>query len=121
MPSPSAITTCRFERGGAIVLAISGDVDLATAAQFRTAVDDIVEGCPAAMVIDLSAVSFLASAGLQILTMACQKLCPASRFAVVADGPATSRPIQMTELGEVFALYPTLVDALDDLSKDRTA
>lgn len=121
MPAPSAIITRRFERAGAIVLTVSGDVDLATAAQFRAAVDDIVEECPASMVIDLSAVSFLASAGLQILTMACQKLCPAGRFAVVADGPATSRPIRMTKLDEVFALYPTLVDALDGASKDGTA
>jgi anti-sigma B factor antagonist len=64
----------------------------------------------AALVIDLSGVNFLGKVGLRILVSTNESLDDAANFALVADGPATSRPIQLTNLDKVFALYPT-VDA----------
>jgi anti-anti-sigma factor len=94
------------------VLAVGGEVDLATAPTFEKAIADAVAEDPPAFVIDLTGVSFLASAGLQLLVATQERIGDSSEFAVVADGPATSRPIQLTELDKIFALYPTLDDAL---------
>jgi hypothetical protein len=38
-----------------------------------------------------------------------------ARFAVVADGAGTSRPIRLLGIDAIVALYPTLEDAFRDL------
>jgi anti-anti-sigma regulatory factor len=60
-------------------------------------------------------VTFLASVGLQILVATHEKVSPSARYAVVASGPVTARPIQLTRLDDVFPLHATLDDALADL------
>ena len=56
---------------------------------------------------------FLASAGMGVLIAAQDELAPAIRFAVVADGPATSRPLKLVGVTDVVDLYATLDEALD--------
>jgi anti-sigma B factor antagonist len=63
----------------------------------------------------LTRVEFLASAGLNVLAASHAQIAPHTRFGVVANGPATSRPITLLCLDTVFTLYPTLDDALHDL------
>ena len=71
---------------------------------------------PPAVVVDLSAVEFLASAGMGVLVAAHEDLTPAIRFAVVADGPATSRPLKLVGIADVVGLYATLDEALTALA-----
>jgi anti-sigma B factor antagonist len=99
-------------RDGVAVLSVGGEIDLATAPALEAAIDEVLGEDPPMLVIDLSGVEFLASAGLRILVATRQKLGESAPFAVVASGPATSRPIQLTGLEEVFPLYPTLDAAL---------
>jgi anti-sigma B factor antagonist len=106
------ITTSVAQHGDITVLAIGGEIDLATAPVFEKAIADALADDPPALVIDLTEVSFLASAGLQLLVATQERLGEAGEFAVVADGPATSRPIQLTELDKIFALYADLDGAL---------
>jgi anti-anti-sigma factor len=64
------------------------------------------------LVIDLSAVTFLASAGVRILVQTAEQLSSRACFAVVASGAATTRPIQLMRLDSMFALHETLDAAL---------
>lgn len=112
MSATEAITTSVEHRDDSAVLRVQGVVDLATGDVLQQAIDDLIATSPSALVVDLSAVDFLASVGLQILVGTHERISPSARFAVVADGPATSRPIQLTRLDEVIALYPTLDAAL---------
>lgn len=112
MSATESITTAVDHHGDTTVLRVGGVVDLATGPVLQEAIDDLLDTRPAALIIDLSGVDFLASIGLQILVATHDRLGAAGRFAVVADGPATSRPIQLTRLDEVIALYPTLDEAL---------
>jgi anti-sigma B factor antagonist len=112
LSASDAITTS-VERGNDYsVVAVGGVVDLATAAALEQAIDGLIAESPPALIVDLSAVDFLASVGLKILVATQEQLKPPARFAVVASGPATSRPIQLTRLDEVFGLYPTLTEAV---------
>jgi anti-anti-sigma factor len=113
--SSEPISTSVEHRDGVVVLAVAGDIDAATASVLDAAVADVLAEDPSALIVDLAAVTFLGSAGLQIFVGTYEKLSESGRFAVVADGPATSRPIQLTRLDEVFPLYPTLDDALTGL------
>ena len=65
--------------------------------------------------------TFLASVGLKILAATHRDLTPAACFAVIAGGPATSRPIKLTRLDEVFSLYATLDDGLTAVRRELSA
>ncbi|WP_228001299.1 STAS domain-containing protein [Nocardia australiensis] len=106
------MTTTVTMPDGATVLTVAGEVDLATASALEAAIEGILGGKPAALIIDLTAVSFLASAGMAALVGAHQRAGEATAIAVVADGPATSRQLKMTNLDQVFALHSSLDQAL---------
>jgi anti-anti-sigma factor len=115
-PLADTMTTSVSVRDEATVLTVVGEVDLATAPTLENAIDATLGGTPAALIIDLSQVSFLASAGMAALVAAHQR-AGATPIAVVADGPATGRQLKMTSLDQVFALYRTLDEALTGLGR----
>jgi anti-anti-sigma factor len=110
-----AIATAVAYEDGVAVLTVRGEIDLATVPTLEEAIDQALEPRPSALVIDLSDVDFLASAGLQTLVNTHERVATSGHFAVVAEGSATSRPIQLTGLDEIFPLYPTLAEALSDV------
>ena len=114
-----AIATAVAYEDGIAVLTVSGEVDLATVPALEAAIDAALATQPSALVIDLSAVEFLASAGLQTLVTTQQRLGSSDQFAVVAEGAATSRPIQLTGLDEIFGLYPTRAEALSHVKSHQ--
>jgi anti-sigma B factor antagonist len=115
LSASQAISTSVQHVDGIAVLAVGGVVDLATSATLEEVVAGLVDERPVALIIDLSEVTFLASVGLQILVATHEKVSPSARYAVVAAGPVTARPIQLTRLDDVFPLHATLDDALADL------
>ena len=106
------LTTSVADRDGIIVLSVAGEVDLATAPDLQAALDTALAEDPPALVVDLLEVTFLGSVGLQLLVGTQQRLGERARFAVAADGAATSRPIHLTGLDELLKLYPTVEEAL---------
>jgi anti-anti-sigma factor len=111
VPAKDPINTSVSYDNGVAVLAVSGEIDLATIPAFEAAITDALSQRPQALIVDLSAVDFLASAGLQALVSAHEKIGGSAGFAVVADGPATSRPIQLTGLDQILSLRASLADA----------
>lgn len=71
---------------------------------------------PAALIVDLSKVGFLASAGMTVLVTAQAEVEPPTKFAVVANGSATSRPIKLMGIDSVLALYSSLDGALSGIA-----
>ena len=95
------------------VVAVVGTQDSVTAPQLESAIADAVTAAAGAIVVDLGGVDFLSSAGMGVLMGAHADLTPARRFAVVADGPATSRPLRLVGIADVVGLFATLDEALD--------
>src|SRR5690242_9341048 len=106
-PSDS-ITTSVKHHGDIAVLSVVGVIDLMTAPDLKAAIDDLLGGGPRTLVVDLSDVSFMSSIGLTMLALTRERLGEDGGFAVVANGPATSRPIQLTGLDGLFSLCSTL-------------
>jgi anti-sigma B factor antagonist len=100
--------------GRIAVVAVSGDVDMLTAPKLAEAITAAALQEPAALIVDLSGVRFLASAGMAVLISAHQALAPPSRFGVVADGPVTGRPLTLVGVDTIVAVYPTLAEAVND-------
>ncbi|MDA4088823.1 Anti-sigma-F factor antagonist RsfB [Mycolicibacterium hassiacum DSM 44199] len=99
------------------VVAASGELDMLTAPQLRDAVQAALEKDPAGLIVDLTDVDFLGSAGMQVLMEAHNQTDGSSiRFAVVADGPATSRPLKITGIADLIQLVPSLDAALENVT-----
>jgi anti-sigma B factor antagonist len=107
-----AIATALAYQNGIAVLKVGGDIDLATVPALEAAIEEALIPRPTGLVIDLSEVGFLASAGLQALVATHNNVSQSAHFAVVANSASTSRPIQLTGLDQIFALYSTLDEAL---------
>jgi anti-sigma B factor antagonist len=106
------ITTSVAHHEGIAVVSIGGEIDLSTAPAFEAAIEGALDDDPPVLVIELSDVSFMASVGLRILAATHEKIGESAQIAIVANNPATSRPMELTGLDKVLSLYSTLDDAL---------
>lgn len=105
--------TTRGAADGVAVVAVSGEVDMLTAPQLRAAVLPHLDA-NGTLVLDLSGVSFLGSAGLAVLVEASQHAQRrGSQFRVVAVERAVTRPLAATGLGEVFSVFESVEQALE--------
>jgi anti-sigma B factor antagonist len=108
--APLSVTAHRA--GGAEVLVVAGEVDMANATQLRSEVYRCLAEQPAVLVLDLTAVTFLDSSGLTVLVEAHQAAAPHTALRVVADQRVVLRPIQITELDRVLTVYASVDHAL---------
>ena len=94
------------------VVRARGDVDLLTAPELERYIEIALDKQPSAIIIDLTDVDFLASYGMSVLLQTQERLPRTTRLAVVADGPATSRPLTIVGLADVLTVCATLDAAL---------
>ncbi|MDA2890707.1 STAS domain-containing protein [Mycolicibacterium sp. BiH015] len=109
--SSTCVVTERWVDRTAVV-AVAGVVDMLTSPELETAIDTALEQKPGAVVIDFTDVEFLASAGMGVLVAAHDKAGSEVSISVVADGPATSRPLKLVGIADIVKLYPSLDEAL---------
>lgn len=98
--------------GEAVVLNVAGEIDLATAPQLGESINAAMEQRPETLVVDLSEVDFLASAGMAVLIGCHQQAQGNLRFRIVATGSATFRPMELTGMTEEISIYHTRDEAL---------
>ncbi|MDG4669424.1 STAS domain-containing protein [Mycobacterium sp. 236(2023)] len=94
-----------------VVLRVSGAVDMLTAPTFTQYVDSVLDTTLSGLIIDLTEVSFLASAGLEALVKAQRKAGESTALIVVAAGPATRRPITLTAVDRDVRVCTTIGEA----------
>jgi anti-anti-sigma factor len=110
-----AAASCAVELsqiGAVSVVTVSGTVDMLTAPQLESALSPAAVGTAQAVVVDLSGVDFLASAGMGVLVAAHADLAPAVRLVIVADSPTTSRPLKLVGIADLIELFATRDEAL---------
>lgn len=105
----------RTEQDSALVYRVSGEVDTLTAPELDRALGGIYDSAQPVshVVLDLTEVPFLSSAGLSVLVEhhgRCTR--DGITLAVVATHRATLRAIQITALDRIIPLHGTLADAL---------
>ena len=103
--------------GRTVVLGASGVIDMLTSPQLEASIATSLKKNPTAIIVDLTDVEFLASAGMGVLVAARDQAAPEIGFGVVASGPATSRPLKLVGLAEIVGLYSTLDEALAALGE----
>lgn len=101
------------ERGDRTVVACSGEIDLMTAAEFRTTLTDLIVEGRVHLVIDLLGVTFVDSSGLGVLVAARRRARTVKgSLSLVATHPTVLRVLHVTALDRVFPIHETLEEAL---------
>ena len=108
-PSRAEISDSQID--GIALISVAGVLDMLTSPQLEAHLGAALDTEPSAVIVDLTDVDFLSSAGMSVLVAARNRADDGPRFAVVADGPATSRPIRLVGLAERIGLFPTLLQA----------
>ncbi len=98
--------------GKVAVIATSGVVDMITAPQLEEAIKTALGKAPQGLVVDLTEVEFLASAGMGVLVAAHDEAPEGVDIRIVAEGAATSRPLKLVGIADIVPLHATLDDAL---------
>ncbi|MGW5382097.1 STAS domain-containing protein [Nocardia sp. NPDC003963] len=99
----------RTENGTAIVT-VQGEVDMASAPQLQTALQDAQRGGNQ-LIVDMSAVGFLGSAGLSVLLVVSEAADPEAGLRVVVSD-AVRRPVELTGLDKLLSVHESLAAAL---------
>jgi len=95
-------------------LALSGELDLSSAAQVEGVLKEIEEPGPPLLLIDLRDLTFMDSTGLRVLVSADARARDASRRFVIVRGPeAVHRVFRITGLDDHLEIVDTPQKALD--------
>lgn len=97
----------------AVVLHVRGEVDLSTAGELEEAVATALAAGPSALVVDLTEVSFLDSAGLGVLAHGHIKGSERTSFRVVVASQVIEKPLRLTGLDKLLAVYSSVDGALN--------
>jgi anti-anti-sigma factor len=111
-PTTPGLSVLVEPHGQAVVLNVAGEIDLATAPQLGDSINAAMEQRPETLVVDLSEVDFLASAGMAVLIGCHQQAQGNLRFRIVATGSATFRPMELTGMTEEISIFHTREEAL---------
>jgi anti-sigma B factor antagonist len=109
---PLHVTTRRLP--AAVVVAAAGEIDLATAEDLAVVVRAAFRLRPGTVVVDLSEVQFLASAGLSVLIEAERAASGTGQllYVVVGEHRSVTRSLATSGLADRLALFHDLDDAL---------
>lgn len=91
---------------------IAGPIDIGTVAAFRAGMAARLDSAPAALVVDLTGVTFVGAVGVAALIAANTRAGQLGTvFAVVADSRPVLRPLQVTGVDRLLVVCPTLTEA----------
>ena len=101
------------------VIAVTGEIDLFTAPEFKQRMSELIDAGRSRLVVDLSETTFIDSSSLGVLIGAHRRLkLRGGELLVVCDSEAIAKTFKITGLDGVF----TLADSVDEaLSDDVTA
>lgn len=102
--------------GSAVILSVTGVLDMLTAPTLAESVDRALVRRPASLIVDLQDVSFLASHGMSVIVAAHLRSGDETEVMVVAEGPATARPLTLVGIADIIAVHSTLDDALAEVA-----
>lgn len=101
------------ERDGAAVLAVSGEVDVATVPRLREQLHGLVAQGTNRIIVDLDGVDFLDSTGLGVLVGALKRVrSNDGELALVCTQPRIRKVFEVTGLTKVFSLFDSVDEAV---------
>jgi anti-sigma B factor antagonist len=100
----------------AYIVSLGGEIDLYTAPQLEQALQELTASGARRIVIDLAGASFIDSTVLGVLLNALTRLnAGGGELVLVSDDRRILKLLEVTGLGRVFRIEPTLTDAIASL------
>src|SRR5215467_5980592 len=97
---------------GYVAVSVAGEIDMATAAQFREQLASVISGGAQRVVVDLARVTFMASAGVAVLMGTHRVLAGQSGSLVLASpSPAAGRVLSLAGVDQVIPVTGSVADA----------
>jgi len=115
--------TVLLQRHGSITVAhVNGDIDMANTASLLAAILAGIDVDDVALVLDLSAVRYLDSAGVQMLFELARHLDTGRRaFAIaIGDGSPARAVLKITQVEEVASVRASVDEAIDAVAGTTT-
>ncbi len=95
------------------VVAVTGEVDIFTAPEFKSVISDAIDSGRETVVVDLTGATFIDSSSLGVLISAHRRLTQREGHLVVAtDVPAVRKTFQITGLDSVLDVVASRDEAL---------
>jgi len=117
------VSSRRF--ANAVVLRVEGRLDQDTCGAFTTDLQKQVDACArdgGAIVLDLAGLEYISSAGLRCFMLASrQAKAQKGRILVAALQPMVTEIFEISHFNLVFAVFPTVREALASVSADAVA
>lgn len=106
---------------GVAFVTVSGQADLHTAPELRSAISTVIDGGIRSLAIDLSDATFIDSMTLGVLLGALKRLTPlGGKLVIVCPGQHVRRVFEITSLDRVLALVETPDEAREWLAGATT-
>jgi len=107
---------------GAYVIALSGEVDLYTAPEFKQQLLDVIGKGAKSVVVDFSNTTFIDSTTLGVLVGGVKRLrVNDGQLSLVCSDRNITKIFEITGLDRVFTIHPTREEALSKLSSQPSA
>jgi anti-sigma B factor antagonist len=103
---------------GYAVVAVTGEIDAGTEQRFRDALTSALSDGPVHLVVDLSDVGFMASAGIGVLMGVRRVLADSGgRLALASPHGEVAQVLAITGVSEMIPVTPTVADAVARLAR----
>jgi anti-anti-sigma factor len=107
---------------GRSVVTPAGELDITTAPQLLSSVAVLARPATSGIAVDLSAVTFIDSSGINALHTAVRSAHARGVAAVVAaPGESVQKVLELARIGDILPLEPTLAAALERLGAASAA
>jgi anti-sigma B factor antagonist len=103
------------------VLALAGDLDLASAPELKRTLHDLLGSGRTRLVLDLGCVAFMDSTALGVMVGIHRRLSEDERLAVAEPGPAVSRLFEVSGLTNSFRVFATREAAVSYVTQDTAS
>ncbi|HWS36239.1 MAG TPA: anti-sigma factor antagonist [Actinoplanes sp.] len=90
-----SFSTALTRSGNTVIITLTGELDASTAVAFRKDIDRAAEGDVETLVLDLTDLTYLSSAGLRGLVFARQKMSDGVNIVLVKASDEVERTIRM--------------------------
>ncbi|MEH1123909.1 STAS domain-containing protein [Micromonospora sp. CPCC 206061] len=108
-----SLTVSTEQRGDVVVVAVGGELDMATAPQLQNQISDLLDKGRSRLVFDLSELSFCDSTGLSVFVRAKNSCDEAGgQVRIAAPQRGVLRILEVSGLVEVLQTYPTVAEAI---------
>jgi stage II sporulation protein AA (anti-sigma F factor antagonist) len=104
--------------GRTAVIAAAGEIDLTNAESLRDALLSALNTGAPGLIVDLTATTFLDSAGVTALVRASRRASASdAALALAVTAPAVLRVLNLVGIDQLIPVYPSVATALDSFSQ----